>query len=138
MVFFGAASEVPDEITHAFETLLLAIDAAAAALVPGAVGFEVDGVARRCLAERGYPEYMHGLGHQVGRHAHDGGVLLGPRWERYGPSVEGRVEVGNVFTIEPNVPTESFGRVSLEEDVLVTETGCAFLSSPQRELICIE
>ena len=137
MVFFGAASEVPDEITHAFETLLLAIDAAAAALVPGAVGFEVDGVARRCLAERGYPEYMHGLGHQVGRHAHDGGVLLGPRWERYGPSVEGRVEVGNVFTIEPNVPTESFGRVSLEEDVLVTEDGCEFLSTRQRELIYV-
>jgi Xaa-Pro aminopeptidase len=137
MVFFGASSEVPGEVAHAFDTLLRAIDAAAAELKPGAVGFEIDGIARKCLAERGYPEYKHGLGHQIGRNAHDGGVLLGPRWERYGASVEGCVEAGNVFTIEPNIPTQSFGRVSLEEDVLVTEDGCEFLSTPQRELICI-
>ena len=138
MVFFGSPSEVPDEIAHAFDTIVGAIDAAAAGLKPGAIGFDVDGVARRHLDERGYSEYKHALGHQIGRNAHDGGVLLGPRWERYGELVEGRVEAGNVFTIEPNVPTESFGRVSLEEDVLVTEDGCEFLSRPQCQLICIE
>ncbi len=137
MVFFGDPSEVPDEIAHALETVVGAIDIGAAALRPGAIGFEVDGVARRHLEEQGYPGYRHALGHQIGRNAHDGGVLLGPQWERYAGTVEGRVEAGNVFTIEPNIPTRSFGQVSLEEDVLVTEDGCEFLSVPQRELICV-
>jgi len=137
MVFFGKASEVPDEIADAFETVVGAIDAGAAALRPGAIGYEVDAKARAYLTDRGYPEYQHALGHQVGRNAHDGGVLLGPRWERYAGVVEGAVETGNVFTIEPNVPTETYGQVSLEEDVLVTESGCEFLSAPQRELICL-
>jgi Xaa-Pro aminopeptidase len=138
MVFFGDPSEVPDEVARAFEAVVGAIDAATGFLAPGRVGFEVDDVARSWLVDRGYPEYKHALGHQIGRGAHDGGVLLGPRWERYGSTVEGIVEEGNVFTIEPNVPTEAFGMVSLEEDVLVTEDGCQFLSTPQRELICIE
>jgi len=77
------------------------------------------------------------LGHQVGRNAHDGGVILGPRWERYGDAVAGEVEVGNVFTLELNVRTEAYGQVSLEEDVLVTEAGSEFLSTQQRELICL-
>jgi Xaa-Pro aminopeptidase len=47
------------------------------------------------------------------------------------------VEAGNVFTLELHVPTAAYGQVSLEEDVLVTETGCEFLSHPQRALRCI-
>jgi Xaa-Pro aminopeptidase len=137
MVFFGAPSEIPSEVSRAFETVVGAIDAAARTLKPGRVGFEVDAVARRWLVERGYREYRHALGHQIGRNAHDGGVLLGPRWERYEGTVEGPIESGNVFTIEPNVLTESFGGVSLEEDVLVTANGCELLSTPQRELICV-
>jgi Xaa-Pro aminopeptidase len=138
MVFFGTPSAIPSEVSRAFEAVVGAIDATARTLEPGRVGFEVDAVARRWLVERGYREYKHALGHQVGRNAHDGGVLLGPRWERYEGTVEECVEAGNVFTIEPNVLTESFGMVSLEEDVLVTENGCEFLSTPQREPICIE
>ena len=137
MVFFGGRSEIPEEIARAFESVRDAIAAAADALKPGAIGHEVDGVARRFLTDRGYAEYMHALGHQVGRSAHDGGTLLGPRWERYKGISEGVVEAGNVFTLEPHVATANHGMLSLEEDVLVTETGCRFLSTRQTELICI-
>jgi Xaa-Pro aminopeptidase len=44
------------------------------------------------------------------------------------------VEAGNVFTLELGVQTEA-GFVGLEEDVLVTASGCEFLSSFQRELM---
>jgi len=81
---------------------------------------------------------MNALGHQVGRNAHDGGTLLGPRWKRYGSLPDGQVEEGNVFTLEPNLMTEHFGRISLEEDVVITATGCEFLSTPQQELICVD
>jgi len=137
MYFFGKKSEVPDEVRRAFDTVRGAIEAAAEFLQPGRIGHEVDAVARRRITDAGYEEYAHGLGHQIGRFAHDGGMRLAPTWELFGRRSYGVVEEGNVFTIEPNALTPDYGRVSLEEDVLVEEGGCRFLSSPQRDLICL-
>ncbi|HEU5086446.1 MAG TPA: M24 family metallopeptidase, partial [Roseiflexaceae bacterium] len=75
-------------------------------------------------------------GHGLGRACHDGGPLLGPRWERYGRSPEMVVEAGNVYTLELGIET-SAGYIGIEEDVLVTENGCEFLSTRQRELMLI-
>jgi Xaa-Pro aminopeptidase len=138
MFFFGSAKDVPDQVTSAFEAVRDAIQAASSFIKPGVKGHEVDQVARDLVMERGYDEYKHALGHQVGRFAHDGGTLLGPLWERYGDTPKGEVEAGNVFTLELYTTTRDFGQVSLEEDILVTKSGCEFLSHPQKELICIE
>ena len=137
MFFFGAPSEIPEEVQRAFDAVLGAIDAAAAALRPGVTGHEIDAIARKHVMDLGYPEFMHALGHQVGRNGHDGGMLLGPLWERYGETPRGIVEEGNVFTLELHVPTASHGQVSLEEDVLVTADGCEFLSKQQRQFRCV-
>jgi Xaa-Pro aminopeptidase len=137
MFFMGSPSQIPDEIQSAFETVRDAIQAAADFIKPGVKGFEVDQVARRYVQERGFEEYQHALGHQVGQATHDGGTTLGPLWERYGDSPRGIVQPGNVFTLELYVTTENYGQLSLEEDILVTETGSEFLSNPQRELICV-
>ncbi|VTR94690.1 peptidase m24 : Peptidase M24 OS=Roseiflexus sp. (strain RS-1) GN=RoseRS_1789 PE=4 SV=1: Peptidase_M24 [Gemmata massiliana] len=126
----------PEDVRRAFDTVVRAIDAGAEALRPGVRGFEVDAAARSVVVTGGYPEFKHGLGHGLGRAVHDGGTLLGPRWPCYGRNVEAAVEVGNVFTLELGIPTGS-GVVGLEEDVLVTATGCEFLSSRQRELILV-
>ena len=134
MYFFGAPGEVTGEVQRAFETVRDAIQLAADFLRPGVRGRDVDAVARQHVIDCGYPAFAHALGHQIGRFAHDGGTLLGPPWERYGESPDGLVEPGNVFTLELHVPTANYGQVSLEEDVLVTETGCEFLSHPQRAL----
>ncbi|MFC2079741.1 M24 family metallopeptidase, partial [Candidatus Bipolaricaulota bacterium] len=138
MVYFGSRSSIPEEIDRGFTTARDAIHAAYEFLRPGVIGADVDAVARTMTTGAGYEEYKNALGHQLGRNAHDGGTLLGPRWQRYGSLPDGIVEPGNVFTLEPNLKTESFGMISLEEDVLVTETGCEFLSTPQRELICVD
>jgi len=138
MFFFGDRKDVPSEVQHAFETVRDGIQAAAKWIRPGAVGYEVDNIARDFVKAAGYEEYQHALGHQLGRLAHDGGTLLGPKWERYGESPMGVVEVGNVFTLEFYVTTEHYGQVSLEEDILITRQGCDFLSTPQEELICIK
>jgi Xaa-Pro aminopeptidase len=129
-------SAPPADVQQAFRTVVRAIEAGAAALRPGARGFEVDAAARKVVVEVGYPEFKHGLGHGLGRAVHDGGTLLGPRWPCYGRNVEALVEAGNVFTLELGVPTGS-GLVGLEEDVLVTAAGCEFLSSRQRDLMLI-
>jgi Xaa-Pro dipeptidase len=89
------------------------------------------------ITKRGYPEYQHALGHQVGRSAHDGSTILGPRWERYQQTPYGVAEEGNVFTLELGVHLPGRGYIGLEEDVIVTATGCEYLSTPQTELWCI-
>jgi Xaa-Pro aminopeptidase len=126
----------PESVQRALATVVRAIEAGAAALKPGVRGYEVDAAARRVVVEAGYPEFKHGLGHGLGRAVHDGGTMLGPRWPCYGKTPERIVEPGNVFTLELGVATEA-GYLGLEEDVLVTEQGCTFLSSFQRELMLI-
>ncbi len=126
----------PPEIQRAFDTVLQAIDASAAALRPGAIGWEIDQIAREVVVDNGYEEYKHALGHGLGRACHDGGPLLGPRWERYGNTPMMTIEAGHVYTLELGLIT-SAGYVGLEEDVLVTENGCVFLSNRQRTLMLL-
>jgi len=127
-------TKVPEEVQRAFDAVRAAIEAGKKALKPGAVGFEVDTAARTTITAWGYPEYQHALGHQVGRSAHDGSTLLGPRWERYQQTPFGLVEEGNIFTLELGVYVPERGYVGLEEDVVVTATGCEYLSTPQESL----
>ena len=124
---------LPAEIQRAFDTVRQAIREGAKALRPGVKGHEVDQVARDVIVDAGYPEYMHAFGHGLGKACHDGGPLLGPRWERYGNTPDMIVEVGNIYTLELGVIT-SAGYVGLEEDVLVTENGVVFLSNEQTEM----
>jgi len=112
--------------------VIKAIETGAALLKPGVLGWEVDAAARAVLVDAGYEEYHHAFGHSLGRACHDGGPLLGPRWPRYGDSPYIPVEAGNVFTLELEIFT-SAGMIGIEEDVLVTEDGCVFLSELQRE-----
>jgi Xaa-Pro aminopeptidase len=130
-------SHPPAEVQRAFDAVRAAIQAGEAALKPGAIGWEVDAAARTAITERGYPPYQHALGHQMGRSAHDGSTILGPRWERYQDTPFGVVEPGNVFTLELGVRVPERGFIGLEEDVVVTETGCEYLSTPQTGLWCI-
>ncbi|MHA2295857.1 MAG: M24 family metallopeptidase [Candidatus Hodarchaeales archaeon] len=138
MWFFGSDKDVPEELIHAFETVKIAIQKAAAYIKPGVTGTSVDKVARDHVLSRGYDEFAHSLGHQVGTKVHDGGVLLGPLWEKYGDSPKGLVEENNVFTLELNVQTKNYGSVSLEEDIIVTKDGCRFLVPPQEKFIYLE
>jgi len=124
----------PDEVVRAWRALWASVDAGVATLRPGAIGWEVDAAARASLVAAGFPEPKYALGHQLGRTAHDGGTLLGPRWDRYGAAPLGRVEEGNVFTVEYGTAVPGRGYIGLEEDVLVTADGVEWLSTPQRVL----
>ena len=127
-------TEAPPDVVEAWDAVWAAVDAGVDALRPGAVGWKVDEAARSHLVAAGYPEPMYSLGHQLGRSAHDGGTLLGPRWDRYGQAPHGLVEEGNVYTLEFGTAVPNRGYVGLEEDVLVTADGVEWLSTPQREL----
>ena len=125
----------PSEVQRGFETIVRALDAAAAQLRPGVQGWQVDAAARKVIVDAGYPEYQHATGHHVGRAAHDGGAVLGPQWERYGRTPCYPVEPGNVFTLELGIENlDGRGYLGLEEMVLVTDDGCEWLTPRQTEL----
>jgi Xaa-Pro aminopeptidase len=85
------------------------------ACLSGALGVEVDLVARNVIADAGYGEqFKHSLGHSLGRDVHDGMTLA----QRAGKT---RLLPGVVTTVEPGIYLDGLGGVRLEEDVLVTD-----------------
>ena len=116
-------------------SIVEAIELARQKLQPGIQGVEVDKVAREYIIQNGYEEFPHGLGHQVGRFAHDGTALLGPAWEKYANKPFEIIEEGMVFTIEPRLTVPDYGVATIEEMVLVTSAGAEFISTPQKEEI---
>lgn len=127
----------PPEVQRAWQACWAAMDAGFAALKAGVPAWQVDDAARKTLVAHGYPEYLHAFGHHVGRRVHDGGSVLGPRWERYGETPYHAVEQGSVFTIELGTMVAGYGYIGLEEMVVVNADGAEYLSKPQRELILI-
>jgi len=131
-------TEALESVMHGFNVIKDSIQMAADAIKPGMLGWQIDKIARDYIVKNGYEEYPHGLGHQVGRVAHDGGALLGPTWERYGNLPYIPIEAGNVFTIEPRLTIKNHGIATIEEMVYVTENGCEFISNPQKKIYLIK
>jgi Xaa-Pro aminopeptidase len=105
--------------------------AALAAVRPGVETSAVDAAARNVLEEHGLgAAFGHGTGHGLGLDIHEEPRITWPRPDV--PSVT--LAPGMVFTIEPGAYLSGFGGVRIEDDVLVTETGCEVLTSVPREL----
>lgn len=131
-------TQAPEEVLRGFNVIKKAIIKSGDAMKPGKLAWEIDNIARSYIVENGYEEYPHGLGHQVGRVAHDGGAMMGPKWERYGNLPLLPLELGNVFTIEPRLPIKNYGIATMEEIVWIKENGVEYLSKPQTELYIIK
>lgn len=131
-------TQAPEEVLRGFNVIKNAIIKSGEAMKPGKLAWEIDNIARSYIVENGYEEYPHGLGHQVGRVAHDGGAMMGPKWERYGNLPLLPLELGNVFTIEPRLPIKNYGIATMEEIVWIKENGVEYLSKPQTELYIIK
>ena len=131
-------TEAPVEVQRGFLTIRTAIEKSREAMKAGVTGNSIDVIAREIVTDAGYPDYPYALGHQLGRVAHDGGALLGPLWEKYGDSPNQKLEVGQVFTIEPGLAVAGYGYLGLEEDVVITEDGAEYFAEPQREIVLLK
>ena len=131
-------TEAPIEVQRGFITIRTAIEKSRGAMKAGVTGNSIDMISREVVTDSGYPEYMYALGHQLGRVAHDGGALLGPLWEKYGDSPNQKLELGQVFTIEPGLAVLNYGYIGLEEDVVITDEGALYIGDPQREIVLIK
>ena len=127
----------PPDVQRGFQTIRSATQAAVDAMRPGVMGKDIDSIARNIVTAAGYLEYKYATGHHLGRTVHDGAGVLGPLWERYGDTPNYPLEAGHVYTVEPGLVVPGYGYIGLEEDVLVTETGCDYLGAPQTEIILI-
>jgi Xaa-Pro aminopeptidase len=129
--------KAPPEVQKGFDTIVQSIERSRSAMKPGVCGIEIDSQCRQVLKENGYEEFPHALGHQVGRHAHDGTALLGPAWEKYAQKPFQPLEEGMVFTLEPRLTVPGYGVATIENMAVVTATGAVYLSTPQKKLILI-
>ncbi|MFD1738940.1 M24 family metallopeptidase [Bacillus salitolerans] len=130
--------KAPDDIQHAFDTAIDAITKTIEAVAPGKKGYEIDAAGRKRIVEGGYPTIRHSVGHQIGRSTHNGGTTLGPRRTPVRPQVEGVLQAGEVYAIEPTVIQDNgLPCILVEENILVTEQGPVILSKRQTELVLI-
>ncbi|MDP8959900.1 MAG: aminopeptidase P family protein [Actinomycetota bacterium] len=112
------------EIHHAVRE---AQEAAIAAVRPGVPAREVDQVARRSLAGRGYGEFfVHSTGHGVGLEIHED--------PKVSTTSEDTLAAGQVITVEPGVYLPGRGGVRIEDMVLVSEDGPVVLTGSAKEL----
>ncbi len=121
----------PVDVQHLFETVRRGVDAIIETLGPGVPTWKPAEAALEVLTGAGYPPFQYGVGHALGRSVHDGTPGLG---RRQPDSPEWLMEPGNVFTAEGlETLVEGRGWVSLEDDVLITDSGRVVLTPQQRE-----
>lgn len=124
-VALGSASSRQREV---YEHLLFAQEACIKALRPGQSGKEIDGLARKILDEKGLAKHFgHGLGHGLGALVHDSG--------RLSQLVDDQIAQGQIWTVEPGVYIEGEFGLRIEDDVLITESGCEVLTQFPKHLI---
>ena len=118
--FFGTPSPRMREIYGIVrEAETAAIDAAR----PGAKAEEVDLAARRVIERAGYgPLFTHRGGHGIGLEFHEAPLCVRGNEKPLVP--------GMVLTAEPGIYLPGEFGVRLEDDILITETGCEVLSGP--------
>jgi len=136
-------TEPPREVQLMWLTLRKAVDAVVSAMKPGAVGREVDDIARKVITEAGFELYWYQTGHPVGVWVHDIGTYIGPPHPHYGRKVELKLHEGEVFAIDPGIHMFSKAlkagvRIHLQEMVVVTREGGKYLVPPQRKLHLID
>jgi Xaa-Pro aminopeptidase len=104
--------------------------AAIAAARPDMWARDLDAVARRHIAAAGYGKFFsHSLGHGLGLHVHER-----PRVSML--STE-RLRTGSVITIEPGIYIPGECGVRIEDDVVLTHTGCEVLTTAPKELLTL-
>jgi Xaa-Pro aminopeptidase len=122
----------PDErIRKAYEHVRQANLLARENIRPGLKGKELDKIVRDYLGAHGLAEaFSHSLGHGLSIDVHS--------LPRIGPTSDDLISSSAVVTLEPGVYLPEAGGIRIEDEVLVTETGCEVLTPITRELICVE
>jgi len=118
---------IPHRLRKIYNTVLEAQKRAIAAIKHGVTCKAVDRQARSFIRGAGFGKYFgHGLGHGIGLEVHEQPVLH--------PHSDTTLQVGMIVTVEPGIYIPSYAGVRIEDDVLVTDSGCRVLSSLDKQV----
>ena len=102
-------------------TVKKAMEAQIEMVKPGVFTKDIDAIGRQIIASEGYGDkFTHGTGHAFGIDIHETPYI--------NEVVNNKLQTGMVITIEPGIYIEEMGGVRIEQDLLVTETGCEILN----------
>jgi Xaa-Pro aminopeptidase len=114
------------KLEKVYKVVLEAQLAAIAAVKPGKKCHEIDKVARDVIAKAGYgKQFGHGLGHGIGLQIHEN--------PRFAVGHETVLEPGMVMTVEPGIYLPGHLGVRIEDDIVVTKSGCDVLTSVPKQ-----
>jgi Xaa-Pro aminopeptidase len=127
-VHLGPASA---EVADAYAVLYEAQRAAVAAATVGTACGEVDGVARRIIADAGYGErFIHRTGHGIGVEEHEDPYIV--------EGSETPLASGHAFSIEPGIYVPGRFGVRLEDIVVASDGGPDPLNRADHKLAIID
>ena len=123
----GPSAQVRDLYAVLQDAQAQAVDAA----VVGTPCEDVDGVARRLIADGGYgPHFIHRTGHGIGLEEHEDPYLVGGNCEPLAP--------GHAFSIEPGIYLEGNVGARIEDIVVATDAGPESLNTVTHDLVVVE
>ena len=115
--------QVGARLKRIYKVVLEAQEAAIAFLRPGVSNLQADRVARGVIEKAGFGDYFgHGLGHGIGRAIHEL-----PQLGKHAKEEE--LQPGMIVTVEPGIYLPGEGGVRIEDDVLITHSGCEVLTT---------
>jgi Xaa-Pro aminopeptidase len=118
--------KISPKLERIYRVVLSAQEQAMAAIRPGLCCEEIDQVARKSIAKAGFAQnFGHGLGHGIGLEIHEA--------PRLAAKVQRKLEAGMIVTVEPGIYLPGWGGVRIEDDVLVTKSGCEVLTSVSKQ-----
>ena len=119
--------EASDQQREFFTAVDAARAAGIAACAPGMRAADVDAATRGVLVRAGLDHlFIHRTGHGLGVEVHEGPQISA--------TSEDVLETGMVFTIEPGAYLPGFGGMRIEDNVVVTESGCEVLTQAPIQL----
>lgn len=125
-----AVGDPSNEVRDAYDALVAAQEAGVRAAEVGARCEDVDGAARRVLADAGLGDaFLHRTGHGIGMEAHEDPYVVAGNATCLVP--------GHAFSIEPGVYLPGRFGLRLEDIVVATESGPYRLNDAPRDLAVV-
>ena len=125
-----AVGYATEEMKKVYETVLAAQKAGIGITKAGVTGKEIDGAARKVIADAGYGQYFgHGYGHGLGLEVHEAPSCS--------PSGETPMPVHTICSAEPGIYLPGKFGVRIEDVVIFTENGCEDITKSPKNLIIV-
>ena len=125
-----AVGYATEEMERVYDTVLRAQLAGIAATRAGVKGNDIDGAARKVIADAGYGDYFgHGYGHSLGLEVHES---PSPNAANDNP-----MPAGAVTSAEPGIYLPGKFGVRIEDVVIFTDDGCENITKSPKNLIIV-